>query len=104
MPLPPNSDGRRRATLAACLAVACASILHWRRFHAAPPQRGLLFPSDFFNYYLPRGDGVAQRLARGELPLWNPRLCGGIPGREGHQQDWKGTSQVDHGSRSITRR
>jgi hypothetical protein len=82
MPLPPNnisSIGPRPATLIACAAAAGALALAWFRFNAAPPRRGYLFPADFVNYYLPRGEGVAQRLLAGELPLWNPRLCTGVP-------------------------
>lgn len=79
MPPPPRSDSGRRASAAACLATGLAVALVWQRFNAAPPQRGWLFPADFVNYYLPRGEQVAQRLLAGELPLWNPRLCTGIP-------------------------
>jgi hypothetical protein len=68
-----------RATLGALALVAVAAVLFWERFDAAPPARGLLFPADLLNYYYPRGDAVARRLAAGELPLWNPSLCGGIP-------------------------
>lgn len=56
-----------------------SGLLFWQRFNAAPPRRGSLFPVDLLHYYYPRGEAVAQRLLRGELPLWNPRLCGGIP-------------------------
>jgi hypothetical protein len=79
MPLPRNSIGARRATFLACAASAGALALTWFRFNAAPPRRGYLFPADFVNYYLPRGEQVAQRLLAGELPLWNPRLCAGVP-------------------------
>lgn len=61
------------------MLTAIAGALFWRRFNAAPPAQGELFPADLVNYYYPRGVAVAQRLLAGELPLWNPDLCAGIP-------------------------
>lgn len=66
-------------TLGALALTGLAAVLFWRRFNAAPPGRGLLYPTDLLHYFYPRGEAVARRLLAGELPLWNPRLCAGIP-------------------------
>jgi hypothetical protein len=34
---------------------------------------------DFLSYYLPNAEYLGQRLARGELPLWDPRHAAGEP-------------------------
>jgi hypothetical protein len=76
---PPNNGAPPRAPLAASGLIGIAAALFWWRFHAEPPSRGSIYPADLLHYYYPRGEAVAQRLLSGELPLWNPRLCGGIP-------------------------
>jgi hypothetical protein len=76
---PPSEPSPRLATIAALGLTALSGALFWWRFQAAPPGRGPLYPLDLLHYYYPRGAGVARRLAAGELPLWNPLLCGGIP-------------------------
>jgi hypothetical protein len=40
---------------------------------------GHQYPGDLINYYYPMNEHVTSRLADGELPLWNPLACGGIP-------------------------
>jgi len=62
----------------AAVALAALAAL-FLRFHAAPPRAGLQFPYDLLYYYVPMAELAAERLARGELPLWNPRACSGIP-------------------------
>ncbi|MEB2344390.1 MAG: YfhO family protein [Deltaproteobacteria bacterium] len=51
----------------------------WLRFHAPPGAIGSVFPYDLVHYYLPMTGLVAERMGRGELPLWNPFSCSGIP-------------------------
>lgn len=51
----------------------------WLRFNAAPPAQGKLFPHDLVYYFYPQLDQVAQRFSAGELPLWNPYPCAGLP-------------------------
>lgn len=57
------------------LAVA----LLWQRFNVAPGRTGVPFPLDFLSYFVPMTDWVALRLRAGELPLWNPHACSGMP-------------------------
>jgi hypothetical protein len=59
--------------------VLAAVVALWMRFNASPPGGGLLFPSDLLYYYYPLTEQAAERLAAGELPLWNPYACSGIP-------------------------
>jgi len=49
------------------------------RFNAAPGRTGVPFPLDFLFYSVPMTDWVARRLRAGELPLWNPHACSGMP-------------------------
>ena len=75
-------DGRRvRALTAAAVCVAIAAL--WLRFHAPPPlgpkRIGLVWHGDLLNYFVPMARQLALRLSRGELPLWNPDACSGIP-------------------------
>lgn len=51
----------------------------WLRFNVEPPGHGIPLPHDVLYYFLPQLDLVGQRLAEGELPLWNPDACAGIP-------------------------
>jgi len=73
-----RGEDRSAALLAVALA-ALASTLVWQRYHSAPPDPRLLAPTDLANYYYPIADLVGRRLAAGELPLWNPASCSGIP-------------------------
>ena len=49
----------------------------WRRFNQGPASFHLL--SDFVKYYTPMTAKAAERIAVGELPLWNPDACSGMP-------------------------
>lgn len=60
-------------------AILAAVWLLWERFNATPPRSGLQPPGDLIQYYLPLAEQAAGRLAAGELPLWNPHACSGIP-------------------------
>lgn len=56
----------------------------WLRFNAAPGELSgeawkMAAQGDLVAYYLPMTELVAGRLARLELPLWNPHVCSGIP-------------------------
>jgi hypothetical protein len=56
----------------------------WLRFNAPPGgggsfSRGMTFKGDLLNYYAPMAEHVARRLRAGELPLWNPEVCSGMP-------------------------
>jgi hypothetical protein len=61
------------------VAVACGVSILWWRFNPGSPQSGLQYPSDLINYFYPLKALAASRLAAGELPLWNPHACSGIP-------------------------
>jgi hypothetical protein len=74
MPLPVLSVAR----FASPVAILAAVVVLWMRFNASPPKRGL-YPLDLINYFYPLGQEVAHRLSSGELPLWNPYICGGVP-------------------------
>lgn len=65
--------------LASPAAILAGVAVLWMRFNASPPKNGLEYPYDLINYFYPLGQEVADRLARGELPLWNPYICGGLP-------------------------
>lgn len=70
----------RIASLGLAVAAVEAFVLAlWLRFNAAPPGGGSEFPADFVNYYYPMTEQVVARWARGELPLWNPQACAGLP-------------------------
>ncbi len=56
----------------------CVGVL-WLRFNAPPPDYGSFLPHDLLYSYYPKLDLVSQRLAAGELPLWNPEGCAGVP-------------------------
>jgi hypothetical protein len=60
-------------------AVLAAVWVLWERFNATPPRSGLQPPGDLIQYYLPLAEQAARRLGAGELPLWNPYACSGIP-------------------------
>ncbi|MBW2287107.1 MAG: YfhO family protein [Deltaproteobacteria bacterium] len=74
--------GSRRGErwLGLLLAVALLAGATWRmwiRFNHG--SRNFASNSDFVNYYIPMTAKAAERLAGGELPLWNPENCSGIP-------------------------
>ncbi len=60
-------------------AVVAGVAALWLRFNAPPGAGGLLYPHDLINYFYPLAIRVGERLAAGELPLWNPDACSGIP-------------------------
>ena len=58
--------------------------LLWLRFHASAESAGAAVHhtatfGDLLNYYLPMAEHAARRVTAGELPLWNPHLCSGVP-------------------------
>ena len=75
----PTAMLRRFAPAFAAASLIASAVALWFRFNAAPPGFGLEFPSDFVFYFYPLTERVADRLAAGELPLWNPYGCAGIP-------------------------
>lgn len=68
-----------RSSVGWALAALSALTVLFLRFNAAPPRAGLQFPYDLVYYYVPMAELAAERLAAGELPLWNPTACSGIP-------------------------
>jgi hypothetical protein len=56
-----------------------AAALVWQRYHSSAPDPQALAPTDLANYYYPLADLVGRRLAVGDLPLWDPASCSGIP-------------------------
>ncbi|MGE4608814.1 MAG: hypothetical protein AAEJ52_18935 [Myxococcota bacterium] len=77
-----NRSGRGdspRIAAALLVAVACGVAILWWRFNPGPPQSGLQNPGDLINYFFPLKALAAARLAAGELPLWNPHICSGVP-------------------------
>jgi len=70
--------GRSADWLALGFVVVALSIL-WYRFHPDPTEGLFGRRSDLVDYYYPITRLAAERLAAGELPLWNPLLCSGIP-------------------------
>jgi hypothetical protein len=70
---------RRFGPALAAASLVTGVVALWFRFNATPPGFGLEFPSDFVFYFYPLTARVADRLAAGELPLWNPYGCAGIP-------------------------
>ena len=59
--------------------VLAGALILWFRFNAAPGKLGKTFPYDFIFYYFPMMEYAAERLARWEVPLWNPYPCCGVP-------------------------
>ena len=64
--------------VAALGLLATTSVL-WRCFNARPGRVGLEFPFDLVFYYFPMLQQAAERMRAGELPLWNPWQCCGVP-------------------------
>ena len=58
------------------LALGCWIL--WVRFNQSESPYALLL-SDLVRYYVPMTNRAAERLAAGELPLWNEAACCGIP-------------------------
>ena len=74
--------GRRLWPPTGCLAIAGLLAFVsglWLRFNAAGGATGSTFPRDFLHYQLPMTELAFQRIRFGELPLWNPYVCSGIP-------------------------
>jgi len=73
-----------QALLLLAAILAGVSVL-WLRFNAAPGGDdgqqiyGFALQTDLIHHFMPMIEGVAQRLRAGEIPLWNPHLCSGIP-------------------------
>ena len=63
----------------AVVGAAVAALAFWSRYHSVAPDPQRFAPTDLANYYYPMADLVGRRLAAGELPLWNPASCSGIP-------------------------
>jgi len=62
------------------LVVLCGGAwLLWVRFNEGLSRRGSTAPADFLNYYVPMTELAGDRLAAGQLPLWNDLACSGIP-------------------------
>ena len=74
-----DSQNRRLASILA-IAVSSSGVLAlWLRFNAAPGSRGMLYPHDLLYSYYPKLAEVGARLAAGEVPLWHPHGCAGVP-------------------------
>lgn len=73
--------GRALARWAALVAVSLAPLLvYWPLWGCHGPDRLFIPEGDFSSQYYPLRYLAAVRLARGELPLWNPYAFGGQPG------------------------
>ena len=75
---PAMRAGRSPNLVALALAGVAGSIL-WLRYHAGDVDSARLGLTDLANYYYPIADLVGRRLSHGDLPLWNPASCSGIP-------------------------
>ena len=72
--------GSRWGTPALLAALVLSGLVAlWMRFNAAPPALGDVVASDLIDYFYPLNRLAALRLSAGELPLWNPHACSGIP-------------------------
>jgi hypothetical protein len=63
---------------------AAVSVLLWIALgtqQTLPPEHRdrAKWSGDYHSYYLPNAEYAADRLARGELPLWNPQHAAGTP-------------------------
>lgn len=74
-----RDEGNRAGGFVAAVIAAAAGSLLWLRYHSGEPDPATLAPTDLANYYYPIADLVGRRLAQGELPLWNPASCSGVP-------------------------
>ncbi len=60
--------------------VLVGGVALWFRFNAPPGRLGeKVFPADLIFYYYPMTEYASERLAKGDLPLWNPQQCCGVP-------------------------
>jgi hypothetical protein len=59
--------------------VLVSTVILWFKHNAPPGVPGKTFPFDFIFYYYPMTEYAIERLSRGELPLWNPYQCCGVP-------------------------
>lgn len=72
----------KRILLSTCalLAVLAAALLVlWFRYNAPPGALGHEFPNDLIFQYCPLLEYACDRIATGNLPLWNPYNCCGAP-------------------------
>jgi len=59
--------------------VVLGAVVLWFRFNVPPGHVGKVFPTDLVFYYYPMMEYASERLAAGDLPLWNPYPCCGVP-------------------------
>ncbi len=64
---------------ATILLLLGATTVLWRCFNAPPGSVGLEFPFDLIFYYIPMLQQATERMRAGDLPLWNPHQCCGVP-------------------------
>jgi hypothetical protein len=82
LPIPACPGGARparRGWLLVGLVLPVTAAVLWRSFNAPPGTIGLEFPFDLIFYYFPMLEQASERLRQGELPLWNPYQCCGVP-------------------------
>jgi hypothetical protein len=60
-------------------ALLAGTLILWFRHNAPPGTASKTFPFDLTFYYYPMMEHAAERIANGELPLWNPYPSGGVP-------------------------
>lgn len=76
------ASARGLAVLALCLLMG-AVIALWLRSNPPPGPgalaEGRLLSGDLVNYYIPMISRAMERVAAGEVPLWNPYACSGMP-------------------------
>lgn len=74
---------RRHSPLLDVLCVVMLALLvwlyYWRAISAAPADQQSFVEGDFSGQFVAFAGYQAQRLARGEVPLWNPYNLGGHP-------------------------
>jgi hypothetical protein len=72
---------RRLARIGPALALVTLALLpfvfHWRLFARASEER-TMFRGDFLNQHYVWKSYALSRVAKGELPLWNPHVLGGV--------------------------
>jgi hypothetical protein len=72
-----KNGARWHGLLLGAALIGVATWEMWRRFNRG--NSGFPIYADIVNYYIPMTAKVAERLASGELPLWNPENCSGMP-------------------------
>ncbi len=75
----PSKEQNRLGALALAATVVAGVGVLWWRFNAVPANPIMARLSDLVNYYVPMTELVMRRLGAGEIPLWNPHACAGIP-------------------------